>query len=316
MTDTETELEIDAENPEDAEDYLFADFKDEVDAITDLNFEKAKMLTQKKYQYLDDETENEKAHYEEQAQILEQQNYEDYNAEIGRISQDYLQNAEYYKNLWQEYCKALVDRHHQEAEELEQKWRDARNLQYARTAQQAHASLGTARMLASCEQFDQAIEIRDAAQETISNINSPDLQKIDIDFTQRYQHMIKRHFAEYQYLHRHLKSLMKTLREKANAQKKTAESNLQVEQARNTTLILETVVKESVSMKAKDSLIQSFSPRSRQQDRPISKARSYALHMSPRSIISRASTTFPYSGRNSPKPTSGRASPKPNISEQ
>ena len=103
MTDTETELEIDAENPEDAEDYLFADFKDEVDAITDLNFEKAKMLTQKKYQYLDDETENEKAHYEEQAQILEQQNYEDYNAEIGRISQDYLQNAEYYKNLWQEY---------------------------------------------------------------------------------------------------------------------------------------------------------------------------------------------------------------------
>ncbi|OHT05721.1 hypothetical protein TRFO_05887 [Tritrichomonas foetus] len=270
-----------------------ADMKSELEAIVELDFEKAFSLAHKRFQYFDDEAENEKAHYEEQAQILEQQNYDQYNDEINRISQDYLQNADHYKNMWQDYCKALVVQHRSEAAEMERQWREARDIQIARANEKAQASYGTARILAMCDMYDKAIELRNNAQEAAADINSPELQKIDIEYTDRFQHMTKRHFAEYQYLHRHLKALMRTLRERANAQRKTAEANLQVEQAQNTTLILETVVKEGVSPKAKESLIQSFSPRSK--ERPASKARSYALRLSPRSFSSRAASSLAYS---------------------
>ena len=181
-SETETKIETDTKNSSDNEDYLTADFKNEIDAIYEMNFEEACELTQRKYQYYDDETENEKAHYEEQAQILEQQNYEEYNSEISRISQDYLQTAERYKNLWQEYCKTLVARHREEASDLEQQWREARDIQIARSTEQAEASFGTARILAMCELYDKAIEIRNAAQDVITDNNTPELQKIDIDF--------------------------------------------------------------------------------------------------------------------------------------
>lgn len=302
-TGTETKIDIDTTKSSDSEDYLTADFKNEIDAIIEMNFEEACELTQRKYQYYDDETENEKAHYEEQAQILEQQNFEEYNNEITRISQDYLQTAEHYKNLWQEYCKTLVARHREEASNLEQQWREAREVQIDKSKEQAEASFGTARILAMCEMYDEAIKIRDAANNVITDNNSPELQKIDIDFTARFQYMTKRHFAEYQYLHRHLKALMKTLRERANAQKKTAEATLQVEQAQNSSLILETVIKEGVSMKAKESLIQSFSPRSKSRQRPFSKARSYAINSSPIGLLSRGSSSLAYShGNLTPRP--------------
>lgn len=301
--ETDVKINPEANKSSDNEDYLTADFKNEIDAIIEMNFEEACELTQRKYQYLDDETENEKAHYEEQAQILEQQNYEEYNNEISRISQDYLHTAEHYKNLWQEYCKTLVVRHREEAAILEQQWREARKVQIARSTKQAEASFGTAQILAMCELYDKAIEIRDAANDVINDNNSPELQKIDIDFTARFQYMTKRHFAEYQYLHRHLKALMRTLRERANAQKKTAEATLRVEQAQNSSLILETVIKEGVSMKAKESLIQSFSPRSKSRNRPFSKARSYALNSSPVGIFSRGSSSLAFSpGNLTPRP--------------
>ena len=276
-------------NHDEEEDISLADYKDEIEAIIQLDFEKAVSLAHNRFRYFDDEAENEKAHYEEQAMLLEQQNFDQYNEEINRITQDYLQNADHFKNLWQDYCKALVSRHREEAEEMERQWRIARDNQIARANELAQTSFGTARLLAMCEMFDKAIEIRNNAQEHANDNNSPELQKIDREFTDRFQQMTKRHFAEYQYLHKHLKSLMRTLRERANAQRKTAEANLQVEQAQNTTLILETVVKEGVSPKAKESLIQTFSPRSK-EGRPISMARSYAMR-SPISFSSRASSS-------------------------
>lgn len=236
--------------------------QEELDAILRLDFEQAVELAKKRYKFNDDEALNEQLHYEEQAQILSQQNFDDYNEEINNIKKDFYNTAQKIKLLWQDRCKKLVAKHRQEAEQFEKKWKKTRKLVKNRINICSETSLATAKLLAMCEQYDQAIDIRNSAQNNQSQSeNIAEVKKIDKEFTIRYKNMIKRHFSEYILLHKNLRTLLKTLKDRAEAMKKSAEFNLQVEEARNTTLIIQTISKEGFNSSVKEKVIQSFSPR-------------------------------------------------------
>ena len=240
------------------------DVEEELAAIFNLDFERAHQLSRRRYNYNDTEAIEEQLHYEEQAQLLEQQNFDNYNEEINLISKDYLKAAENYKTVWQHYCMELVEKQREEADQLEKKWRITRKKELNRNCLKAESSLSTARLLALCEQYDEAIDIRNSAQgDNMPLQKSPELKQIDREFAKRYKIMTKRHFSEFQQLHKHLCTLLKTLREKASALKKNAEANLQVENARNATLIIQTIAKDAISPLAKEKVISSFSPRSK-----------------------------------------------------
>lgn len=262
---------------------------DELAAILALDFERALECSQHKCQRRDNQAAEEEAHYREQAMILSQQNYDTYNERLNQIKEEYQQSADKHKTLWQGYCRSLVAKQREEAEELEQKWIAAREEELARTAEAANAKLSTARILAMCNQYENAIAMRDTAKSLIGNEKTARVRKIDADFTRRYKQMTARHFSEFQYLHKHLTCLMDTLREKVKAQGLAAEADLKMEEARNATLIIQTVAQEAVSPIAKENVIRAFSPRS--QKRPGSRSSMTMSQSSGRNTPSKAATS-------------------------
>lgn len=245
---------------------------EEIDAILNLDFEKALQVSRKNFEKKKSQEYSkyatEEAYYENQSQILAQQVFEDYKSELTGISQQYLDDAEYYKNVWQNYCKSLVAKQRDEANILEQRWREAREIEISRANEAAKTKLATARLLAMCKLYENAIDVRDKAQNMIDQSKSPEVKKIDREFAKQYRKMTKRHYAEFQYLYGHLRALMQTLRSNADSLKKKAEANLEVEKARNNTLIIKTVANEKFSQEAKEKLIQNFSPRNKGKTSP------------------------------------------------
>lgn len=259
----------------------------EVSAILDLDFERALDISKQRKQTQQDEADDEEAFYQEQAEILSQKNQAIYNQKLESISQEFLENSNKFKQLWQGYCNALAERQRDEAHELEQKWRQARSVEIQRTTEAAKARLSTARVLAMCQQFEKAVEVRDSAQSLIDNEKTDRVKSLDRDYTQQYRQMTKRHFQEFQYLYEQLKKLLKTLKEKAETQKIDAEATLRTEEVHNTSMIMETVSRNPVSPATRENLMKTFSPRGKQQQ---SSTR-------PRSMFSNRSRS---SGRSTP----------------
>lgn len=262
------------EEEEEADDNL--DGNEEIDAILKLDFERAFAVSRRKIQQKksreSSKLASEEAYYENQSQLLTQQVFDDYNSELTGIRQQYLDDAEYYKNIWQRYCKNLVNKQREEADFLEQKWREAREIAIERENETAKTKLATARLLAMCKLYKNAIDVRDNAQNMIDQSKSPEVKNIDREFAKQYQKMTRRHYAEFQYLYGHLRSLMQTLRTNADTLREKAEANLEVEKARNNTLIIKTVATDKVSQQTKEKIFQNFSPRSkaRKTSRPFS----------------------------------------------
>lgn len=236
--------------------------EDELDAILQLDFERAFKIST--YRFNDHEESDEiESHYEEQSEMMSQHNYSAYNDKITQISQDYLANADRYKSIWQVYCHNLVQRQREDAEKLEAKWRSYRESVQQRIRERAESSLSTARLLASCNAYEEAISVRDNAQRTMETLVTPEVVEVDKMFTSRYQHMIKRHYAEFQYLHKHLKQLMKALRDRAETLKVHAEADLKVDEAQTPTLIMKSVAGQNMSDRSKEKLLHNYSPRKR-----------------------------------------------------
>lgn len=238
--------------------------QNEISAILDLDFERASGISKQKKQVQQDEVADEEAFYQDQADVLSQQNQAKYNQTLEVISQEFHETSNKFKIVWQGYCKDLVARQRQEADELEQKWREARNIEITRMTEAAKARLSTAKVLAMCEQFEKAAELRDTAQQFINNEKTERVKALDRDYTKQYRHMTKRHFLEFQYLHQHLKKHLKILKEKAETQKIDAEATLRTEEVHNASMIMETVARNPRSPIARDNLMKSFSPRSKQ----------------------------------------------------
>lgn len=265
------EYEEEDENEETEND---SEENEEIDAILNLDFEKALQVSRRNFEKKKSQEYSkfatEEAYYENQSQLLTQQVFEDYKSELTDISQQYLDDAEYYKNVWQNYCKGLVAKQRDEADILEQRWREAREIEISRANETAKTKLATARLLAMCKLYENAIDARDEAQSMIDQSKSPEVKQIDRAFAKQYKKMTQRHYAEFQYLYGHLRALMQTLRSNADSLKKKAEANLEVEKARNNTLIIKTVANEKLSQEAKEKLIQNFSPRKKGRSSPKS----------------------------------------------
>lgn len=258
--------------------------QEELDAILRLDFEQAVELAKKRYKFNDDEALNEQMHYEEQAQLLSQQNFDNYTEEVNNIKNDFLRRAEKIKASWQGQCQKLVARQRLEVEQFEQKWRKTRKMAMNRINICSQTSLTTAKLLAMCENYDEAIDIRNSAQNNQITENTAEVKNIDKEFAVRYKNMIKRHFNEFLLLHKNLKSFLITLRERAEGLKKNAEMNLQVEEAINSAMIIQAISKEGFNPTVKEKVIQSFSPRNgRRTNLNKSSITSRSSHRSTRS---------------------------------
>jgi hypothetical protein len=75
--------------------------------------------------------------------------------------------------------------------------------------------------------------------------------------------MIKRHTQEYQLLYNRVEAHIQSLKDRAESSKQAAEAVLMVEQAKNATVLIQTVSEQGVSPIAKEKVIQAFSPRSK-----------------------------------------------------
>jgi hypothetical protein len=127
--------------------------------------------------------------------------------------------------------------------------------------------LGTARVLAMCEQFDKAIETRKKAQSRLADQETPELREIDTRYAKRYREMIARHEKEFDHLFKYLNSVIRALKDKAEGERAEAQAELQSQDAFRTGIVIETVVEKEEDPRTRDRVIQALSPRSRRPSR-------------------------------------------------
>jgi hypothetical protein len=254
--------------------------QEELQAILSLDFERALALFKQKTEGEASTAEAEEAHYQAEAERLLQENEDAYNAQLERISKAFLDESGTYKDIWQRLSQSLVLRQREEAGDLEEKWRKARNIERRRKDETANVQLETARVLAMCQKFEEAIETRNAAQALKADDQTPELQAIDSDFSTRYRALIARHETEFQDLFQHLNSLIQALKDRAQGQRTVANAQLKTQNAANARMIIESVSRHAVSTVARDKVIQAFSPRTTQRYPPSQSGRFRSLQVS------------------------------------
>jgi hypothetical protein len=258
----------------------------ELDAIQNLDFERAREILQQTVSTTDESALKEEAHYHNQAIRLSEENHAAYEEELSGITESFQDSSIFCTNAAQENCRRLVARHRAEADSLAQRWREARTLELSRNVEIATSQLDTARTLAIAHAFDEAVKLRDAAYQLRNNEKAESVKAVDRDFVGRWRDMTNRHAQDYQLLHKHLNSHILTLKDKAEFQRQAAEATMKVEEAFSTTLIIDKVCEKSVSPAAREKVIQAYSPRSKASPRS---------RFSPRSRSSRASEPAPSS---------------------
>jgi hypothetical protein len=238
--------------------------RQELKAIFDLNFELALSLYEQKTKAENDTAEAEEAHYRAEADRLLQENESSFEAQVSRISAKFLDDAQGYQIIWQGLSRSLVDRQRREAADLEAKWKVSRDVERRRKAESAKVQLRTARVLAICEKFQDAITTRNTANALIENDQTPELRAVDADFAGRYRAMIVRHEQEFGDLFTHLESLVSTLKLRAVGEKSVAMAQLRAQNALNAKMMIEGVSQHSVNPITRDRVIHTFSPRNTQ----------------------------------------------------
>jgi hypothetical protein len=228
----------------------------EVQAILDLDFEHAFELYEQKTRENQGTADAEEAHFRAEADRLARENDSSYNEQLEHISSDYKLTSRHYNRIWQGLSRSLAARQREEAAAIEEKWRAARGAQLKRKAEIVDAQLGTARILALCQKFGEAIEVRNAAQKLRDDDQTPELTQIDREFATHFRIMIRRHETEFQNLLTHLNSVVSALKHTADGQKLTAEAVLRKKNAVNATRIIESVSQSPVSPAARDKVIQ------------------------------------------------------------
>jgi hypothetical protein len=234
----------------------------EVQAILNLDFELAFQLYEQKMQEHRG-AEDAEAHYRAEADRLARENDDSYNEELEQISTDCELTSQRYGRIWQGLSQSRAARQRQEATAIEEKWRAARDIEMRRKAEAVEAQLGTARILAMCQKFEQAIEARDAAQRLRDDNQTPELVRIDVEFADRFRALIRRHEIEYQNLFTHLRSVIEVLKRKADTRKLTAQALLKKRNAFNAPKIIESVSQSPLSPAAREKVLQTYSPRSK-----------------------------------------------------
>ena len=92
------------------------------------------------------------------------------------------------------------------------------------------------------------------------------MKHIDIEFTKRYQQMTKRHFAEFDLLHQHLRYLIRGFQADAKSRNKSAEADLLFDEAFNSTLVAAAASRECVSPEVKKKIAREMSPRGKKRE--------------------------------------------------
>jgi hypothetical protein len=103
---------------------------------------------------------------------------------------------------YQQAAQILAQKHRREAQLLTDKWRALHRQAQCDAHGRAATYILSARILAECDSFESAIDVRDGAEE----IRAADLSEYCAAYRQQFQFMLRRHEAEFDQLHTLLKN--------------------------------------------------------------------------------------------------------------
>jgi hypothetical protein len=231
--------------------------QEEVQAIIDLDFERAFCLCRQKARNEARAVESETARYRAEAARLARQIAHVYQNDIHQIATECAINSTRCRARWHCLSTSLAARQRREAAALEAKWRSARNAALERRSQLAVSQQTTAALLTMCGRFDVATASRESAERR----QAEDQSLLGREFGARYGQMIARHRKEWRDLAAQLDTIIAALGRRADAQQSTARAVARQHDALNAAEIIQSVAAHPVSPKARDAVIRQFSPR-------------------------------------------------------
>ena len=166
--------------------------------------------------------------------------------ELRAVKQEYIGRA-----------KALAARHRREAEELELKWREIYDRAYKDAEARLESSLTSARLLAKCDNYEHAINVRDAMKE----IDRTQVIECCDSFKRQYAMMMKRHETEFEHLHLLFQSHVQLLRNDSQQLALEATSRCIADESVQQVHAIDNAIRNVNDEALKKSVIEHFSPR-------------------------------------------------------
>lgn len=227
-------------------------------AIANLDFESAydinqRILTQheidtdvKRRKYIDNIF-GENGSFAKDRLMMERQSIDmDEQREIRAVKQDYVSKA-----------RSLAAKHRREAEELELKWREIYERTYKEAETRLESSLISARLLAKCDNYQSAINVRDATKE----IDRTQVIECCDGFKRQFAMMMKRHETEFEHLHLLFKSYIQLLKNESEQLTLEATSRCIADESVCQVTAIDNAIRNVSDEKLKKSVIEHFSPR-------------------------------------------------------
>lgn len=166
--------------------------------------------------------------------------------ELRAVKQDYIVKA-----------KSLAAKHRSEAEELELKWREIYDRAYKDAETRLESSLISARLLAKCDNYEHAINVRDSTKE----IDRTQVIECCDGFKRQYAMMMKRHETEFEHLHLLFKSYVQLLRNESEQLTLEATSRCIADESVQQVHAIDNAIRNVSDEALKKSVIEHFSPR-------------------------------------------------------
>lgn len=161
------------------------------------------------------------------------------------------------KREYASIAKILAQKQRNEAQALEQKWRDI----YTRVKRDAEnrfeTSLISARLLARCDNYDQAISVRDATR----GIDKSRMIDCCNGFKKQYKVMTARHDAEFDRLYSLFKDYAMMLEHQSQEMEIAAEAKCAADESEQNVSVIDAVLRSTTSEDIKRQALEQFSPR-------------------------------------------------------
>lgn len=231
--------------------------REKADAIARLDFEAAISLSKRIFEQREHESALKRYKYLQS--LAGSQNISQRKLELEKklIALREEQEMRAIKREYASIAKILAQKQRNEAQALEQKWRDL----YTRTKRDAEnrleTSLISARLLARCDNYDQAISVRDATR----GIDKTKMIECCDGFKKQYKLMMARHDAEFDRLYALFRDYALMLENQSQEMEIAAEAKCAADESEQNVTVIDAVLRSTKSEDLKREALEHFSPR-------------------------------------------------------
>jgi hypothetical protein len=248
--------------------------EEEGEAIENYDYEKAMFLTAARKELRNTNIQDATAHYERQL--------EEYTIQFQQLlGRKKAANEEKY----QRECKAATDRlqvridelaaaQKSDLEDLEKRWREARDEARAQIDKTVQTLLSSSKLLAKSKRFQEAIAIRDKARKIQSRKRHPSIDAVDQDYQDQFGQMLLRHEHAFDEMVARHEALLELFKEKRDTADRTAEGEHTVDGAYAPVEIMDTALCDTKNADVCIPVLQHFSPRAKKPASRLQKSTS------------------------------------------